>query len=134
MRRKAQVTGEKNALLATQPYDRAKTPQVEEGSKHALVARKMHLRRNRRLQDCRPPDALKAQKSEREKYEQLTTTNTLKIAESQDRLYAESHEGVVILIQAMDAAGKDSAIKHVIPAGQMARLASSRDSLCGNEG
>lgn len=80
------------------------------------------------------PTPAKAQKSEREKYEQLTITNTLKIAESQDRLYAESREGVVILIQAMDAAGKDSAIKHVIPADQMARLASSRDSLCGNEG
>ena len=82
----------------------------------------------------------------------------------QDRLYAESREGVVILIQAMDTAGKDSAIKHVIPANQkwfaryliseaivgtledvdphypempadqMARLASSRYSLCGKEG
>ena len=64
------------------------------------------------------PTPAKDQKSEREKYEQLTTTNTLKIAELQDRLYAESREGVVILIQAMNAAGKDSAIKHVIPVEQ----------------
>ena len=64
------------------------------------------------------PTSAKAQKSECEKYEQLTATNTLKIAELQNGLYAESREGVVILIQAMDAAGKDSAIKHVIPADQ----------------
>lgn len=80
------------------------------------------------------PTSAKVEKSERDKYEQLTATNTLKIAELQDRLYADSREGVVILIQAMDAAGKDSAIKHVIPADQMARLASCRDSLCGKEG
>ena len=67
------------------------------------------------------PTSAKAQKSEREKYEQLTTTNTLKIAELQDRLYAESREGVVILIQAMDAIGATAtqkAPRHVIPADQ----------------
>lgn len=60
------------------------------------------------------PTSAKVEKSEREKYEQLTAANTLRIAELQDRLYAEAREGVVILIQAMDAAGKDSAIKHVM--------------------
>jgi len=32
----------------------------------------------------------------------------------QDKLYAENREGVVIMLQAMDAAGKDSTIKHVM--------------------
>ena len=49
------------------------------------------------------PTSAKVKKSEREKCEQLTAANTLKIAKLQDRLYAESREGVVILIQAMDA-------------------------------
>ena len=38
----------------------------------------------------------------------------MRMAELQDKLYAEGREGVLILFQAMDAAGKDSAIKHVM--------------------
>lgn len=53
-------------------------------------------------------------KEEREKYEELTAQNTARIAELQDKLYAEAKEGLVILIQAMDAAGKDSTIRHVM--------------------
>ena len=34
--------------------------------------------------------------------------------ESVDKLYAEGREGVIVLFQAMDAAGKDSTIKHVM--------------------
>lgn len=36
------------------------------------------------------------------------------MAELQDRLYAENKEAILIIFQAMDAAGKDGAIKHVI--------------------
>lgn len=50
----------------------------------------------------------------REHYEKLTAKNTERMAELQDKLYAEGKEGLVILIQAMDAAGKDSTIKHVM--------------------
>jgi PPK2 family polyphosphate:nucleotide phosphotransferase len=40
--------------------------------------------------------------------------NLEKLSELQSKLYAESKYGVVILIQAMDTAGKDGAIKHVM--------------------
>ncbi len=40
--------------------------------------------------------------------------NLLRLAALQDRLYAEGKEGVLIIFQAMDAAGKDGAIKHVM--------------------
>lgn len=53
-------------------------------------------------------------KKERPKYEQLMAANTARIAELQNRLYAEAKEGVVIIIQAMDAGGKDSTIRHVL--------------------
>lgn len=36
------------------------------------------------------------------------------MAQYQDRLYAESRRGLLIMIQAMDAAGKDGVIKHVM--------------------
>ena len=35
------------------------------------------------------------------------------MAEQQDMLYAQDHWGLLLVFQAMDAAGKDSAIKHV---------------------
>ncbi len=40
--------------------------------------------------------------------------NLQKLSSLQDRLYAEGKEGVLIIFQAMDAAGKDGAVKHVI--------------------
>ncbi len=40
--------------------------------------------------------------------------NGIKIAELQDKLYAEKKEGVIFLFQAMDAAGKDGTIKSVL--------------------
>jgi PPK2 family polyphosphate:nucleotide phosphotransferase len=36
------------------------------------------------------------------------------LAEYQDRLYAEDSRGLVVVLQAMDAAGKDGTIKHVM--------------------
>ncbi|NNK85282.1 MAG: polyphosphate kinase 2 family protein [Desulfobacterales bacterium] len=44
----------------------------------------------------------------------LLKTNILKMAQLQDRLYAHDRYGLLIIFQAMDAAGKDSAIKHVM--------------------
>ena len=40
--------------------------------------------------------------------------NLRRCAQLQDALYAEGREGIVIVLQAMDAAGKDSTIKHVM--------------------
>jgi len=41
-------------------------------------------------------------------------TNVLRLAELQDVLYAENIHALLIIFQAMDAAGKDSVIKHVL--------------------
>lgn len=40
--------------------------------------------------------------------------NVERLAELQDVLYAENHHALLIIFQAMDAAGKDGAIKHVM--------------------
>lgn len=47
-------------------------------------------------------------------YIEKTEMNILKIAALQDRLYADGKEGIIIALQAMDAAGKDGVIKHVM--------------------
>ena len=53
-------------------------------------------------------------KEEQAHYRELTAQHTAKIEELQDKLYAAAEEGVIIALQAMDAAGKDSTIKHVM--------------------
>ncbi|HIS01576.1 MAG TPA: polyphosphate kinase 2 family protein [Candidatus Excrementavichristensenella intestinipullorum] len=45
---------------------------------------------------------------------QRTEENMEQVARLQERLYAGGREGLVIVLQAMDAAGKDSTIKHVM--------------------
>jgi PPK2 family polyphosphate:nucleotide phosphotransferase len=46
--------------------------------------------------------------------ENLLKSDILKLSEIQEKLYASNRYSVLIVIQAMDAAGKDSAIKHVM--------------------
>ncbi len=60
------------------------------------------------------PTSAKIDKELRAEYEKLTEENRERMMELQDKLYADGREGVVIMIQAMDAAGKDSTIKHVM--------------------
>jgi PPK2 family polyphosphate:nucleotide phosphotransferase len=44
----------------------------------------------------------------------LLQEDILKLSEIQEKIYASSHVSVLLVIQAMDAAGKDSVIKHVM--------------------
>ena len=62
------------------------------------------------------PTSLGVDRDRRIEMEGQTEKNLLKMGELQDRLYADGREGLVILFQAMDAAGKDSTIKHVMGA------------------
>ncbi len=53
------------------------------------------------------------EKEDKPDYIQKLEENVGKIALLQDKLYAEGKEGVIVALQAMDAAGKDGAVKHV---------------------
>ena len=46
--------------------------------------------------------------------ETLLAANTLRLRRLQDRLYADGHHAVLVIFQALDAAGKDGTIKHVL--------------------
>ena len=50
----------------------------------------------------------------KEDIKQKQLENIEKIALLQEKLYAEGREGLIIVLQAMDAAGKDGAVKHVM--------------------
>ena len=60
------------------------------------------------------PTSAKMDKKLKTEYAELTAKNTQLMSELQEKLYADGREGVVIMLQAMDAAGKDSTIKHVM--------------------
>jgi polyphosphate kinase 2 (PPK2 family) len=55
------------------------------------------------------------------------------LAELQDKLYTQDHWGLLLVFQAMDAAGKDGTIKHVMsgvnPQGVQVYLAAARVEL-----
>ena len=64
-----------------------------------------------RLKDCDPADTGKFSK---EKAIELLQKDIAELAELQDKLYAQDQWGVLLIFQAMDAAGKDGVIKHVM--------------------
>lgn len=51
---------------------------------------------------------------EKKEAKQLLEENTKKLTKLQDKLYAQDKYSVLIIFQAMDAAGKDGTIKHVM--------------------
>ena len=65
-----------------------------------------------RLKDHDPADTAKLHSQERA--EELLAKGIARMAELQDKLYAQDHWGLLLIFQAMDAAGKDGAIKHVM--------------------
>jgi PPK2 family polyphosphate:nucleotide phosphotransferase len=67
---------------------------------------------NFRLKDFDPKDtlALKSKEHAREALER----GIVRLSELQQKLYAQDRWGILLILQAMDAAGKDSTIKHVM--------------------
>ena len=67
-----------------------------------------------RLQDFDPADTGKATSEDKPRAKELLETGIQALAELQDVLYAQDRWSVLLIFQAMDAAGKDGAIKHVM--------------------
>src|SRR5256712_9358293 len=65
-----------------------------------------------RLKDYNPADTAKLHSQERA--QELLARGIARMAELQDKLYAQNRWGLLLIFQAMDAAGKDGAIKHVM--------------------
>lgn len=62
----------------------------------------------------RLPTSLELGAGERAAWEARLARNKARIEGLQDRLYAEGRESLIVILQAMDAAGKDSTIRHVL--------------------
>src|SRR6202023_26302 len=68
-----------------------------------------------RLKDVDPNDTLEFHKdADKSRGKETLTTGITALAELQDKLYAQDKWAVLLIFQAMDAAGKDGVIKHVM--------------------
>jgi PPK2 family polyphosphate:nucleotide phosphotransferase len=67
-----------------------------------------------RLKDVDPGDTGDFKDEDRPRAEEALVAGVQALAELQDRLYAQDRWAVLLIFQAMDAAGKDGAIKHVM--------------------
>jgi PPK2 family polyphosphate:nucleotide phosphotransferase len=67
-----------------------------------------------RLKDIDPDDTAWLNADDKPQAEQMLREGVEALAELQDMLYAQDRWAVLLIFQAMDAAGKDGAIKHVM--------------------
>ena len=66
-----------------------------------------------RLKDYDPDDTGHLKREDKERSQALLREGIARLADLQARLYAQDRWAVLLIFQAMDAAGKDSVIKHV---------------------
>ncbi len=90
----------------------AKTRDLEESLDRLLQPYRITDGRKFRLKDIRPGDT-RGLKSKAQAKEQLAE-GIVRLADLQEKLYAQDQWGVLLIFQAMDAAGKDGAIAHVM--------------------
>jgi PPK2 family polyphosphate:nucleotide phosphotransferase len=67
-----------------------------------------------RLKKCDPNDTLHLDSEDKPRAQEALADGVRVLAEFQDKLYAQDRWSLLLIFQAMDAAGKDSAIKHVM--------------------
>src|SRR6516225_5213406 len=67
-----------------------------------------------RLKDFDPGNTLEFGAEDKPRSKEVLTLGIETLAELQDKLYAQNRWAVLLVFQAMDAAGKDGAIKHVM--------------------
>ena len=67
-----------------------------------------------RLRDIDPGDTLQLKSGDKPRAKEALAAGVEVLAHLQDKLYAQDQWAVLLIFQAMDAAGKDGAIKHVM--------------------
>jgi len=67
-----------------------------------------------RLKDHEPGDTHDLKSGDKPEARKMLDDGVLLLSEMQDKLYAQSNWGLLLIFQGMDAAGKDSTIKHVM--------------------
>src|SRR3954467_4005837 len=79
-----------------------------------LHAKEFRVREGENLKLAKWPTEVSPYYKSKDDYDQCLLEHIQELALLQNRLYAQNRYALLIIFQAMDAAGKDSAIKHVM--------------------
>ena len=91
-----------------------KKKELYKGSKRVSKPFRITDGKKFRLKDFNPKDTLDLKSEDKPKAQSALKDGIELLAELQDKLYAQDRWSVLLIFQAMDAAGKDGAIKHVM--------------------
>ena len=91
-----------------------KTKEIIERSQKFISPYRVADGKKFRLKDVDPGDTGKATSEDKPRANELLEEGIEVLAELQDVLYAQDQWSLLLIFQAMDAAGKDGAIKHVM--------------------
>jgi PPK2 family polyphosphate:nucleotide phosphotransferase len=92
-----------------------KTKEILERARELAKPFRISKGKDFRLKDVDPQDTLDFTKeADKPRAKEALATGVTALAELQDKLYAQDKWAVLLIFQAMDAAGKDGAIKHVM--------------------
>jgi PPK2 family polyphosphate:nucleotide phosphotransferase len=91
-----------------------KTSEVIENAKRFSKPYRVTEGKKFRLKDVNPKDTGELTSDDKLRAKEALQTGIEALAELQDVLYAQDRWAVLLIFQAMDAAGKDGAIKHVM--------------------
>ena len=92
----------------------AKTKEFVKRAREIAESFRVSKGKDFRLKDVDPGDTLSFTTEDKPKAKDALATGVATLAELQDKLYAQDRWAVLLIFQAMDAAGKDGAIKHVM--------------------
>jgi polyphosphate kinase 2 (PPK2 family) len=82
--------------------------------KHTLNPRDFEVQEGKKIDLREWPTEIKPFYKSKEDYEEILAKHTEALSALQNLLYADNRYALLLIFQAMDAAGKDGAIKHVM--------------------
>src|SRR6267154_1584039 len=91
-----------------------KTKQLIEKARELAEPFRINKGKDFHLKHADPGETLGLTSEDKPRAKEALTMGIEALAELQDKLYAQDKWGVLLIFQAMDAAGKDGAIKHVM--------------------
>jgi PPK2 family polyphosphate:nucleotide phosphotransferase len=91
-----------------------KTKEIIERSRKFITPYRVTNGKKFRLKDIHPDDTGETTSEDKPRAKELLERGVEVLAELQDVLYAQDQWSILLIFQAMDAAGKDGAIKHVM--------------------
>jgi PPK2 family polyphosphate:nucleotide phosphotransferase len=91
-----------------------KTEQLIEKARKFAEPFRVNKGKDFRLKNAMPGETLGLGNEDKPRAQEALTMGIEALAELQDKLYAQDKWAVLVIFQAMDAAGKDGAIKHVM--------------------